>query len=364
MMEIQHRLQQVCEAFRIQGKFVQYEELKNGNINRTYRVVYKNTDGKESSYILQRVNTFVFKQPENVMENIDHVTEHIRSKNCNAVTLHFHHTEDRKNYVFDSDSSFWRLFNYVPSVTFNTCDDLQIIKGAGEAFGNFQKMLTDFDAASLHVTIPDFHNTQARYDQLMKDVSADCCGKVAEVQAELDWLREVQPLACSMQHMLEKGELPLRVTHNDTKINNVLFDEHDGHPLVVIDLDTVMPGLVAHDFGDAIRFVANRVEEDSSNAADAGLKMDVFEAFTQGFLGEVGNTLQPKEVETLALGCFVLTTELSVRFLNDYINGSVYFKTLYPEHNLVRTRCQIALAKDMLRHMDEMNSIIAKYTTK
>lgn len=246
----------------------------------------------------------------------------------------------------------------MPSVTFNSCDDLEIVRSAGQAFGDFQMMLSEFDASSLHYTIPDFHNTRKRYAKLKKDMAADPCGRVAEVKEELDWLLSVEDEACRLTDMYEAGELPLRVTHNDTKINNVLFDEETLRPLVVIDLDTVMPGLVGHDFGDAIRFAANYVEEDSPEAEKAGLNLNIYWAFAEGFLKDTAHTLTEAEVSTLGNSCFTLACELSTRFLDDYILGDKYFKIKEPKHNLVRTRCQIALAKDMQKKMDAMNAIV------
>ena len=357
------KLKHVCDVFRIEGEFLSYEEIKCGNVNRTYKVDYLRQDGKQKSYILQSVNTYVFKKPVEVMENIDHVTEYLHAKNPEKKALHFHHTADRKTYVFD-ENGFWRLFNYIPSSTYDVCDDLEVVRNAGRAFGEFQMQLSDFDASQLHYTIPDFHNTRKRYEKLVEDVEADPCGKVKEVRPELDWLLSVRGTACRLTDMYERNELPLRVTHNDTKINNVLFQQGGSEPIVVIDLDTVMPGLVGHDFGDAIRFAANHVAEDSPEADRAGVNMEVFRAFAEGFLQPTAATLTEKEIDTLALSSFVLACELSVRFLNDYILGSPYFKTDYPEHNLVRARCQIALAKDMLARMDEMNAIVRECVRK
>ena len=219
-------------------------------------------------------------------------------------------------------------------------------------------MLADFEPEKLFYTIPDFHNTRARYEQLKKDIALDPCGRVAEVKEEIDWLLSVEDLACTLTDMEHRGELPLRVTHNDTKINNVLFDRETLRPLVVIDLDTVMPGLIGHDFGDAIRFAANFVEEDCPQAEKAGVDLNVFWAFAEGFLGKTAATLTENEIDTLALSSFCLACELSTRFLDDYIMGDKYFKIKSNRHNLERTRCQIALAKDMLRKMDAMNAIV------
>lgn len=322
-----------------------------------YRVTFQQSDGTSKSYMIQRINTYAFKEPVKVMENIDKVTEHIRAKRPDKVSLHFHHTADRKNYVSD-EHGFWRLFNYVPSVTYNTTEKLSVIRNAGEAFGEFQMLLGDFDVALLHETIPDFHNTRKRYAKLEEDVRNDPQGKVKEVQAEIDWLLSVKEQACRLTDMQQRNELPLRVTHNDTKINNVLFDAETDKALVVIDLDTVMPGLVGHDFGDAIRFAANRVEEDCPEADKAGVNMEVFRAFTEGFLSRTAATLTQGELDTLAQSCLSLTCELATRFLDDYLLGDPYFKIRDPKHNLVRTRCQVALAKDMLRNMDEMERIV------
>lgn len=263
------KLLEVGEAFRIPGPFFSYEEIKMGNVNHTYKVNYIRDDGtgmaKVKSYLVQRVNTYAFQRPVELMKNIDGVTGHIRQKHPGVQYLHFHHTQDGRNYLFDEDG-FWRLSNYVPSVTYDSCDDLGVVRSAGEAFGSFQMMLSDFDASSLYYTIPDFHNTRKRYAKLREDMESDPCGRVGAVKAELDWLLSVEERACALTDLYERGELPLRVTHNDTKINNVLFDEETRKALVVIDLDTVMPGLVGHDFGDAIRFAANFVEEDSPRA--------------------------------------------------------------------------------------------------
>ncbi|MBP3655901.1 MAG: aminoglycoside phosphotransferase family protein [Clostridia bacterium] len=360
-LETAKRLQRIGSAFCIPGPFFSYEEIKMGNVNHTYKVNYIRDDGSGmaqiKSYLVQRVNTYAFQHPVELMQNIDRVTEYIRRTYPDTPCLHFHHTADRKNYLMDEDG-FWRLSNYVPSVTFDTCDDAAVIRSAGEAFGDFQMMLSGFDAEQLFYTIPDFHNTRSRYAQLKAAVEADPCGRVAEVREEIDWLLSVEDQACRLTDMERSGELPLRVTHNDTKINNVLFDEATHKPLVVIDLDTVMPGLIGHDFGDAIRFAANFAAEDCPNPEEAGLDLNIFWAFTEGFLSKMAPSLTQNETDTLALSSFSLACELSTRFLADYIMGDKYFKIKHARHNLERTRCQIALAKDMLLKMNAMNAIV------
>lgn len=358
-MDMYQKLLEVSRLFRIEYEYLGYEPIQMGNVNRTYKVNFMLPEGKPKSFLVQNVNTYAFRNPIGLMDNIDKVTEHIRGKKPNQVTLHFHHTADRKTYVVDG-SNFWRMTNYVPSVTYNTVTDLDVVRNAGAAFGQFQMDLADFDIAELTETIPGFHNTRSRYENFIRSVQENKSGRAEEVREEIDFLLSVQDMACKLTDLQQAGKLPLRVTHNDTKINNVLFDPETNQAKVVIDLDTVMPGLMGHDFGDAIRFAANKVEEDCWDYDKAGVDMDVFRAFAEGFLAETAGGLTDVEAETLALSCFVLTAELATRFLADYIDGDLYFKIQSPDHNLVRTRCQIALAKDMLKKMPEMEDLVRR----
>lgn len=358
-VDMNEKLLQVCRDFRIDDTFVGYETIQMGNVNHTYRVNFILKDGSPKSFLVQNVNTYAFRKPIELMENIDRVTEHIRAKNPGKTCLHFHHTADRKTYLIDGDN-FWRMTNYLDLVTYNTVQDPVVLRNAGKAFGEFQTQLADFEIGLLHETIPGFHNTRQRYEKLAQAIREDPKGRAAEVREEIDYLMEVQDLACSLTDLLNAGELPLRVTHNDTKINNVLFDKNNKNALVVIDLDTVMPGLMGHDFGDAIRFAANFVTEDCPEYDRVGVDMDVFRSFTEGFLEMTAKTMTIREIETLSLSCFCMTAELAVRFLDDYIRGDPYFSIKYPEHNLVRTRCQIALCRDMLAKKDQMDDIIAE----
>ncbi len=356
-MDLYTKLEQVSRCFRIEGEYVGFETICIGNVNKTYEVKFIMPDGKAKSFLIQNVNTYAFRNPVQLMENIDKVTEHIRSKKPGQVALHFHHTADRKTYVIDGDN-FWRMTNFIPSKTYSAVVDPAIIHNAGNAFGEFQMQLADFDISQLVETIPDFHNTRARFAQLAAAVEADPKGRVAEVQEELAYLKSVEEEACLLTDMLHRGQLPLRVTHNDTKINNVLFSPIDKRAMVVVDLDTVMPGLVGHDFGDAIRFASNYVEEDSTDLAHAGVNLEIFRAFAQGFLELTANTLTENEINTLADSCLTLTVELATRFLADYILGDPYFNIKHPGHNLERTRCQIALAKDMQKKLPVMRQIV------
>ena len=356
-MDLHEKLLEVSRLFRIDYDYLGYDTIQMGNVNRTYRVNFMLPEGNPKSFLVQNVNTYAFRNPIGLMDNIDKVTEHIRAKKPGQLALHFHHTADRKTYIVDG-KNFWRMTNYVPSVTYNTVKDLDVVRNAGKAFGEFQMDLDDFDITELIETIPGFHNTRQRYANFRKAVEENKASRVSEVREEIDFLLSVEDLACKLTDLQLEGKLPLRVTHNDTKINNVLFHPEDNSAMIVIDLDTVMPGLMGHDFGDAIRFAANYVEEDCRDYEKVGVNLEVFRAFAEGFLSMTAKTMTQTEVDTLALSSFVLTAELATRFLADYLDGDLYFNIKSPDHNLVRSRCQIALAKDMLKKMDEMEKIV------
>lgn len=357
-MAMFEKLTEVGKAFRLPGTFYAYDTIKNGNINSTYKVTCREPDGHLKSYIIQKINTNVFKNPEEIMENIDRVTTHIREHYPNEVSLHFHHTAEGKNYLYDEDDSFWRVTNYVDSITFNTCDELPVISATGEAFGHFQNQLADFDGSVLHETIPDFHNTHKRLDRLFDDVAENKLGRNDAAMEEIETISAYRYKAGVLSERYANGDFPVRVTHNDTKSNNVLFDRFTKRPLVVIDLDTVMPGMAMYDFGDAVRFICNTAAEDEPDLRRVYFDTSKFRAFCHGYLSEVKSSLTKDEIDSLVLAAFSITVELASRFLDDYLTGDTYFKVNYPGHNLVRTRCQLQLAKDILRKKDELEWIV------
>ena len=357
-------LAEVCAAFKIGGELTGYEINPTGNINTTYKVVFLSEDGTEKFYILQKINTYVFKNPLLIMNNIDHVTEHIRAKGLKKPSLHFHHTASGANYYSNSHGCFWRLCNYIDSMTFDICGDPQILRRAGQAFGDFQMQLSDFDASKLHETIPAFHNTEKRLDKLFTDVLEDTCGRAASVRDEIEYIDSLRPSVIELGELLNRREIPLRVTHNDTKVNNVLFDRNTREPLTVIDLDTVMPGLTMHDFGDAVRSAANTAAEDERNLSAVRFDLNLYRAFADGFIGRTAGALTDREIETMALGALTITVELASRFLDDYLIGDKYFKINYAEHNVDRARCQLRLARDMVFKFGEMRSIVKEITAK
>lgn len=357
MDKMDQKMQEVCAAFRINETYVGYEAIQVGIVNKTYRVKFLLQDGKEKSYLVQNVNTYAFRNPVGLMNNIDLVTEHIRAKCPGRISLHFHHTVDRKTYLLDGDN-FWRMMNYIPSITYSSGKNPTVLRNAGKAFGEFQMQLNDFDITKLVETIPGFHNTRQRYEKLDEAIAQNAVGRAAQVQEEIEFLQSIRDQACTLTDLGAAGKLPLRVTHNDTKINNVLFNGETNEALAVIDLDTVMPGYMGHDFGDAIRFAANRVAEDSTDMTNVGIDLEIFRTFAEGFLEMTRDAMTQEELDTLAVSCVALTAELAVRFLDDYLRGDLYFKTQYETHNLVRTRNQILLCRDMLNNLDKMDAII------
>ena len=341
-------------AFQIHGKPVSCQEFGQGHINLTLRL----TTDTGHEYILQRINQYVFRQPVQLMENAVAITRFLRKKDPDPRhTLHFITAKDGLCYHFDENGEFWRMYEFVGGLSLDAPESEADLYQSALAFGNFQMLLADFPAHTLHDTIPNFHNTIDRYRLLQESAEADTCGRLQDISAEMDFLMEQEDLACTLQRMLESGQLPLRVTHNDTKLNNVLLDPVTREYLCVLDLDTVMPGLSLYDYGDSIRFGAatTSLEED----AQISLDLHLFEVYTRGFLTAASN-LTEIEMEMLPLSAVVITIELATRFLKDYLDGDHYFRIAYPTHNLERARGQIRLAKDMLRKLEQMQRIVAQ----
>ncbi len=360
-------IEAICRKFQIRGEYRSCELITYGHINTTYRV-YFYRDEEIKDYILQRVNTYVFKDPVGMMNNITSVTEYIRAKikktgvSAKRGVLHYQKSADGTYYHVEADGSFWRCCRYIDdSETFLSTDNLTVIEESGKAFGEFQQYLSDYPVEKLNIAIPHFHNTVLRYETFRAAIAADALGRAAGVREEIEAYCSLEETATAMYKMQRRGELPLRVTHNDTKCSNVLFDKDTYAHLSVIDLDTVMPGLVGFDFGDAIRSTANTGAEDEKDVSKVALDMAKYEAFTRGFLGRVGKDLTENEKNTMALGAVTMTVECGMRFLTDYLDGDKYFRIRYPGHNLARSRCQLALARDMIVRLEEMRGLVEKY---
>ena len=343
-------------AFQVEGAPVECRCFSHGHINSTFRIT--TNAGKE--YVLQKINKYVFKDPVGLMNNAGAVTDYIRQRvDDPRLALHFLTTHDGKFYHEDDEGEFWRMYDFVGGFCLDTPESDEDFYQSALAFGRFQQLLCEFPADTLSETIPEFHNTIDRYVNFRKAVEADPIGRLADVKEDVAFLLEREQRATQLQRMRESGELPLRVTHNDTKLNNVLLDKKTRKSLCVLDLDTVMPGLSAYDFGDSIRFGAATAAEDEVDVSKMAMDLHMFEVYTKGFL-EAATSLTDREVEMLPMGAYVMTVECATRFLKDYLEGDLYFKTAYPEHNLVRARTQMKLAEDMENKMDEMNRIVAK----
>ena len=355
----------VCPLFALDGEVRSIAPFGKGHINDTFRVRTKNADGIKIDYILQRINTAVFKNPIAVMDNIravtEHVAHHINRRGGNALrqTLTVVPTVDNASCAFDEDGGCWRAdLMITDSVSHDTPDSPAMFESAARTFGEFFMDLDDFPADQLEETIPMFHNTPNRLRQLREAMENDAAGRLAEVQKEIADVLAFEGETSYLVDRLADGRLPLRVTHNDTKLNNILFDRDTNEGLCVIDLDTVMPGLVAYDFGDAIRVGGNKADEGDPIVEHVGISLPYFTAFTRGFLSSVHTVLTDEEVTSLVMGAKLMTWECASRFLADYLNGDVYFKIHYPTQNLDRARNQIALVQDIHRHQGEMEAIV------
>ncbi len=348
-------IEKIAHEFQIDGRPISCKEFGSGHINYTVKVL---TD-TGCEYVLQRINKFVFKDPVRLMVNASSVTDFLRDRvEDPRMALHFIPTHEGLFYFLDDEGEYWRMYDFIGGFCLDAPETEEDFYQSALAFGRFQHMLADFPADTLFETIPEFHNTVDRYRQFREAIEADACGRLADVQADVDFLMEREELACTLQRLRESGELPLRVTHNDTKLNNVLLDKATRKSLCVLDLDTVMPGLSLYDFGDSIRFGAATAAEDEPDLSKMGIDLHLFEVYTKGYL-EAATALTDKEVELLPLSAFVMAVELSTRFLKDHLDGDVYFKTAYPGHNLVRARAQMKLAADMQAKLEDMNRIVA-----
>ena len=361
-----NEIMQVASHFRLAGEVESYVELTAGLINNSYRL---SCGTKE--YVLQQINTYVFKQPEQVMSNVQRVTEHLRRKLTEAGedparrALHLIETTDGGNMYRDEQGRCWRVYDFITdALTRDRVETAAQFRQVGAAFGEFQRMLFDFPAAELYETIPHFHDTRKRFETFRQAVATDRAGRVKDLAPEISFFLNREEMMSSIVVAIERGELPLRVTHNDTKTNNVMLDAQSGMALCVIDLDTVMPGSALYDYGDALRFGASSAAEDEPDLSKIWLDMDYFRAFTDGFVPQVRQALTDAELKLLPLGLKVITCELAMRFLTDYIDGDLYFKIRYPEHNLVRARAQMRLQEDIEARYDELCAYTARLMEK
>ena len=360
------KIEEVIEEFDFAGELTECIPYGNGHINDTYRLTFR-VGEKVNRYILQRMNKSIFTDPVGLMENISGVTSWLKKKilenggDVKRETLNLVNDKEGSSYYVDKEGEYWRVYLFIEGATcYDQVKNEDDFYQSAVAFGNFQRLLADYPAETLHETIMNFHNTVDRFQKFQKALSQDVCGRAKSVQEEIRFAMDREELCHTLVDMQEDGQLPLRVTHNDTKLNNIMIDDKTGEGICVIDLDTIMPGLSIFDFGDSIRFGANTAAEDEQDVSKVSLSLPLFESYTKGFLAGCAGSLTRAEVEMLPMGAKLMTLECGIRFLADYLMGDTYFKTAYPEHNLVRARTQIALVADMEEKWGEMENIVAR----
>ena len=361
----------VINKFRYEGTFESMAQNRSGLINNTYILDFRKENGDIIRYSLQCVNTKVFTKPFELMENVVGVTRYLREKiiekggDPERETLNFIPAIDGKYGFVDRDGNFWRTYRYVEGViAHNSIDRKGLFRNAGKGFGHFQNLLADYPSESLNETIPNFHNTVNRYYNLMTAARKNIMGRADEVKEEIEFFKSHADYCRVILDGLAEGSIPLRVTHNDTKLNNVLMDEKTDEAVCVIDLDTILPGSALYDFGDAIRFGANSASEDEPNLELVHFLPERFEEFTDGFLSEVASKFTDAEINTLATSAIIMTLECGIRFLTDYLEGDVYFHIDRPSHNLDRTRTQIKMVKEMEAQLDSLNNTVKTIADK
>lgn len=347
------------------SSYVNIKQIKIGHINSTY-TLYFDQGSSVKRYLLQEINTHVFKNPIQLMENIEKITtflsEKVRlsgAKNYENLSLRVIHTLDHHSYMISSKNHFFRVYNFIENAkTYQKTNDLKLFYNAGKTIGTFQNMLSDFDASQLHETIPNFHNTPYRFQTFLKVLKENPCDRVKDCEEEIQFVLHLKDFTPVITSLIEQKLIPIKVTHNDTKLNNIMFDCETKEGLCLVDLDTVMPGTILYDFGDAIRSGCNRADEDEKNLEKVRFSVDLFKAFSEGYLSSVASSITECEVNHLVDSAILMTFECGMRFLTDYLDGDHYFKTKYDNHNLVRCRTQFHLVKQMIEQKDVLEEIV------
>jgi Ser/Thr protein kinase RdoA (MazF antagonist) len=361
-------VEHVARQFRFEGRPSGLEPWEFGHINDTYIAHREGSDGAPQRYILQRINHHVFQDPAGLMRNVEAVTAHLRQKiaaeggdpSREALTLV--PTNDGRTLLTTQDGEYWRAYLFIEGAqTYQTVDNPDHVYSAARAFGRFQQLLADFPAGQLHTTIPDFHHTPKRFEAFVGAVERDVKNRARLVQDEICFITQRETEMSAVVERLERGALPERVTHNDTKLNNVMIDDVTGEGVCVVDLDTVMPGSTLYDFGDAVRSAANSAAEDERDVNKVFMDLHIYERLAHGFLDAARDFLTPAEVQLLPLSARLMTLECGMRFLTDHLNGDVYFRVHRENHNLDRCRTQLKMLDDMERKSEEMARIIARY---
>ena len=361
-------IEEILNKFNIKGTLINIEQNNSGIINKTFVVTFREDDNTEKKYLVQKINTTVFTEPYKLMKNIEGVTTYLKKQmikngdNTHQV-LEVVKTKDNKSLCYINDETgsrkYYRIYEFInDSISYDCSIDKNVVYNTGKAFGNFQKLLAGYPMSKLEETIKGFHDTKSRYDKLMYDIKIDSEGRVMEVTDEIVFILMREDICSEIMEDLGTEEIPYRVTHNDTKVNNVMMNKLTGEYKAVIDLDTVMPGSMLFDYGDGVRSTSSTAKEDETDLSKVSIDLELFQAYTDGYLSEMSDSLTYEELSLMAESIRIITLELAIRFLNDYINGDTYFKTDYEKHNLDRARNQIALVKDIENKLDYMDSYI------
>ena len=368
-MDIKNEIDIALKNFELEGEIVKIDSLNKGHINDTFCLECKLDDNTTKRYILQKINTNIFKNTDELMENIVNVTSYLKDiiikngGNPDRETLNVIKTKDNKNYCRLDNNSCFRVYKFIEdATTYDLAESTEDFYQSAVAFGNFQRLLSGFPASTLHETIPNFHNTADRLNKLKEAIEKDVVNRVKDVKEEIDFVLKREKDCHIICDLLKNNIIPARVTHNDTKLNNIMIDNKTKKAICIVDLDTVMPGTVLNDFGDSIRFGASTALEDEKDLSKVECSMELFEAYTKGFIEGTQGMLTEKEKEMLPMGAKVITLECGIRFLTDYLQGDVYFKTHREGHNLDRARTQFKLVLDMENKWEQMIDINKKYS--
>lgn len=363
--------EKIAKHFDFEGEFIEAGSYGQGHINDTFKVRFKKSDGNIKRYILQRINTSIFKTPEKLMENIVNVTDHLRAKiieaggNPERETLNLVRTLDGGFCYKSENGEYWRGYIFIEGAkSYQVVENLSHFYNFGKALGKFQRFLSDFPVAKLYETIPDFHNTEKRFKNFIESVNKNASNRLKNAMPEVRFVMDREEDTGILTNLIRQGALPLRVTHNDTKFNNVLIDDVTGEGICLIDLDTVMPGLSLYDFGDAIRSGANPAEEDETDLSKVCMDLKLFESFVKGYLETAGKYLTRAEIEYLPFAAKLMTFECGMRFLADYLDGDIYYKIQRENHNLDRARTQFKMVADMENKSEEMKEIVNRYASE
>ena len=361
-------INEILEKFNLDGKLIDINVNNSGNINKTFVATFEKDDGSNAKYLIQKINTTVFTEPYKLMKNIEGVTNYLKrqmlkNKDYQHQVLEIVKTKEGKLLCYiegqTGSKEYYRIYEFIENaISYDYSTNYNIVFNTGKAFGNFSKLLRNYPINKLVETIKDFHDTKKRYEKLMYDIKIDSEGRAMGVAQEIVFILMREEICSLIMEKLGTEDIPVRVTHNDTKVNNVMIHKNTGDFLAVIDLDTVMPGSMLFDYGDGIRSTASTAKEDEVDLSKVSIDLELFKAYTDGYLSEMAPYITYDELLLMGDSIEIITLELAIRFLNDYINGDTYFKTEYPTHNLDRARNQLKLVSDIESKMDYIKAYI------